>query len=865
MPSRADEPPRRGQEPRRGASRGPRPDPQEPDGAEPPERGFGGISDARAYTPRGRTVRESAERGRPPRGGDPFRPALQVLKGGKPVPARDRSRGGAQQQEAAAGRRTERQRAARLGAADEPDEASPRDARTQRVTHPRAIRAREAADVDSDRDLDEPPVRSRPPASRVAKSRTDATRGNPARPVPARRDTARKDTARKDKLRQDAVGRQGAARRKATSPEEIRHRETGRQNLARRKETARARQDAGRTRRPSDVTVVRQGTRTRGNGKDGRRPAVAAVAPPPLADHRRRLRTGTVLALSLFLIIAGRLVVLQVSNTPAYAAKINQLREQRLATVRLPAPRGAIYDRFGNVIVRSVEARYVYTDPNLVKDPVANAARLGPALGVKVSDLVAKMTRHKRPGGGDARFEYLARGVDINQAAAIDAMHLPGVYTARDERRVQSDLAANLIGFTGSELNGLEGMEAKYDDLLRGRAGQRIFERGNPDVGKGELAKEIPGGYNRVTPAQPGSSLVLTIDNDLQYKVQRVLRDRMDAAKATVGGAVVIDTHTGEVLAQASYPSYDPLKAGDYPAKDREDVPSNLIVDPGSVHKALIFGAALQEGLVKPDDLVTVGPAIERGGAVFADEHPHDKGTKVGLPELLAYSSNVGTILLGERLGPQRIYDYQRKFGLGAATGEGVAGESPGRLLEPRQWSGSTYGSVPIGHSVDATLVQMAGAYAAIANDGTYIQPHLVKETIDGQGRRTPSRAPVTRSVLSPDVAKSLRYMLEAVVQVKGATGTRARLDNWRVAGKTGTGELVVNGQYADSNVSSFIGMAPAENPRYVIAVLGIVPKGAGTGGVVAGPAFKEMMEFTLGRYRIPPDGTKPPTFSLVS
>jgi cell division protein FtsI (penicillin-binding protein 3) len=420
-----------------------------------------------------------------------------------------------------------------------------------------------------------------------------------------------------------------------------------------------------------------------------------------------------------------------------------------------------------------------------------------------------------------------------------------------------ADLAANLIGFTGADNSGLEGMEAKYDPLLHGTDGKRVYE-----IGKGDLDKPIPGGYQSYTEAQPGSSVELTIDSDVQFEVQRILKDQMDKVHATIGGAVVIDVKTGEVLAQASYPSYDAANPEDYPPASRDDVPSSIIADPGSIHKAITIGAALQEGVIKPDSYQVVGPAIERGGYFFKDSHVQPKGTKMTIPGILAYSSNVGTILIADKLGKDRLYDYQQKFGLGSATDEGTLGEAPGRLLPPSEWSASASGSVPIGMSVDATLVQMAGAYATIANDGTYIQPHLIKEMISGQdGRVSPGATPATHPVLSPDVARELRTMMEAVVDNTGATGTQASVPGYRVAGKTGTGKRLIDGKYTSYNYGSFIGMAPAENPRFVIAVSADVPHG--TGGDVAAPAFSKMMSYALWHYQVPPSTTKPPTFKI--
>jgi cell division protein FtsI (penicillin-binding protein 3) len=561
------------------------------------------------------------------------------------------------------------------------------------------------------------------------------------------------------------------------------------------------------------------------------------------------------LAVSLFAVIGIRLVALQVTDAPAYAA---EGLADRLATVALPAARGSIYDRNGAVLAHSVEARYVYSDPSRIADPDRTAEALSPLLGIAKSKLVPRLVTQNRPDGRPSEFEWLARGVSVETANSIMALNLAGIGVGRDERREVPghDLAANLIGFVGEDLSGLEGIEARYDDVLRGVNGELTYERG-----QGELAAGIPGGYRRETPAQPGSSLRLTIDRDLQYEVQRILTARMHECQAIFGAAVVLDVHTGEVLAQASYPTYDAADWSKADPIDREDAATAIVVDPGSVHKPLVLAAALQEGKVRPDSTVTVAPTIRKGDTTFSDTHPFAAGTKITLPGLLAYSSNVGTIKLADLVGADQVYAYQRKFGLGEATGVGVPGESSGLVQPPKNWSGSSYGSIPIGHGVAVTPIQMAAAFAAIANDGKWIQPHLIGGTITPDGTVRPAPAAATRQVLSPANARALRTMMEAVTTVDGATGTRAAIPGYRVAGKTGTGERVVNGKYVQGEVASFVGMAPADNPRYVVAVFAHTP--GGTGGVVAGPAFRDMMEFALRHYRVPPTGTKPPQFVL--
>lgn len=578
--------------------------------------------------------------------------------------------------------------------------------------------------------------------------------------------------------------------------------------------------------------------------------------PPRLGEPIRRLRISTVLALALFAVISLRLVELQLTDAKAYAA---QGLSDRLHEVPLPAPRGAIFDRTGATLVHSIEARYVYGDPGQVEDPQRTAEALSPLLGVPVSELAGKLRPHKREDGTDVRFEYLARGVDIATGDRVTALNLAGVRVRRDERRdvPGHDLGANLFGFTNRDLTGLAGLEAAYDDLLRGVDGKRVFETGD-----GKLAQEIPGGYRLEQPARPGTSLQLTIDRDLQYEIQNILANRMRERKAYFGSAVVLDVHSGEVLAQASYPTYDAADPFNSAPSARADAATQVVVDPGSVAKVITLGAALQEGVVRPDSTVPVGPTIQKGDTRFEDEHPFPAGTRITLPAILAYSSNVGTITVAQELGAQRLYDYQLKFGLGKPTGEGLPGEASGLVQPPDRWSGSSYGSIPVGHGIAVTPLQMAAIYATIANDGVWVQPHLLKATIAPDGTTTPRPGASTRQVLSADNAAALRQMLEAVVTLDGATGRSAAVSGYRVAGKTGTGLRVIDDRYVAGNVVSFIGMAPAEAPRYVIAIFAHTP--AGTGGAVAGPAFRDMMGFTLGYYQVPPSTTVSPKFTVT-
>jgi cell division protein FtsI (penicillin-binding protein 3) len=316
------------------------------------------------------------------------------------------------------------------------------------------------------------------------------------------------------------------------------------------------------------------------------------------------------------------------------------------------------------------------------------------------------------------------------------------------------------------------------------------------------------------------------------------------------------------VIAQASYPSYDAGNPFAYDQALWEDACTQTVFDPGSIHKAIIVGAALQEGLIKPDSTVVVDPKIVKGGVTYKDSHPQPAGTVMTIPGILALSSNVGTIKIADLLGKDKVVDYQHKFGLGQPTGEGLPGEAAGAVLPANKWSGTDPGSVPIGNGVEATAIQMASVYAAIANEGVWVQPHLVRSTIGPDGKAVAAAAPSTHRVMDPQHASQLREMLEGVVTLDDATGKKAAIRGYRIAGKTGTSELVKNGVYTDGTVASFIGMAPADAPRYVVAVTMHVPSDT-SGGSASAPAFQDMMQFVLAHFGVLPTGTVPPKLSI--
>jgi cell division protein FtsI (penicillin-binding protein 3) len=559
-----------------------------------------------------------------------------------------------------------------------------------------------------------------------------------------------------------------------------------------------------------------------------------------------------VIVLVLFTVIAARLVQLQMVDGQAYAA---EALKQRLTPVTLLASRGSILDANGVALARSAEARYVYADPTMVKDRDATAAKLSPLLGVPRSKLVAEMKPSRLANGVPQRFVYLARGVDIPTGDRVEALDLPGIGVRPDQTRQVAghDLAANLIGYTGWDQSGLAGLESEYNSLLKGTDGKSVYEAG-PD------GQEIPNGYHHTTAAKDGSSLQLTIDSDVQFEAQQALYEKLHGTGADMGAAVVLDVKTGAVVAQASYPGYDAGNPAASTAAQRVDQASQSVVEPGSIEKAITIGAALDKGVIKPSSTFKIPYTIYKGGVAFPDAYWHQDGVEITVPGIFAYSSDVGTITVADKLGAQNLYDYQKLFGLGQPTGEGMPAEASGIVQPPSNWSASSYGSVPIGYSVAVTPIQMAAAYLAIANDGEYIQPHLVEDTIAPDGTKTPAPAPKKHRVMSPKVAQEERQAMISTTTVQKATAVKAAIPGYLTAGKTGTGQRVVNNHYQAGNVESFIGMTPANNPRYVVAVF---EHGGNGEGENMTPVFKDIMSFTLGHFGVPPDGDKAPDFHV--
>jgi cell division protein FtsI (penicillin-binding protein 3) len=615
---------------------------------------------------------------------------------------------------------------------------------------------------------------------------------------------------------------------------------------------------ADRANGPSRPARPRNGSAQRGR-QPSRNPVRASAAVRRLAHgwshpiaagtSYRRLRVGLVVILVLFVAVIGRLVYIQSADASAWAADAKDSRER---TVTLSAPRGSIVDRNGAVLATSVQARAVFADPSLVTDPVCEATQLAGVLGVPQQTLVTKMSKKLNSAGKKIRFVYLARGLDPAVANAVMALNLAGINWNPEKRRDEPghDLAANIIGFTNAEGDGAAGLESSLNKLLAGKDGTHTYEADTRGI-------EIPAGYDKTVPARPGTGIKLTIDNDVQYQAQQIIAQQTRAAGGTFGTAVVMDVKTGQVLADASYPAYDAANPGDSKPTSWKDIATQTVVEPGSVHKAITIGAGLQTGVISPDTVLDLPGSITKGGVKFTDTHSHGQ-VKMTLQGILTQSSNVGTITVADKLGAQRLYQFQKAFGLGASSDLGLPGESAGIVQPVKNWSGPSYGGIPIGLGVAVTPMQMASVYQTIANNGVRMPPTLVSGTISPDGVYSPNPATKPVRVLSDANATAMRWLLEGVATKEG-TAPAAAIDGYRVAGKTGTGGQVAGNKYESGSVTSFVGMAPADAPRYIVAIFVKVPDKA-EGGPIAGPAFHDLMSFVLRHEAVPPTGSvRPP------
>jgi cell division protein FtsI (penicillin-binding protein 3) len=536
-----------------------------------------------------------------------------------------------------------------------------------------------------------------------------------------------------------------------------------------------------------------------------------------------------------FLLIAGKLADIQGLNAGRYAA---MGISQRLRTVTLPAARGTIFDRNGQALALSLDQPTIFANPHLVTDPRGEATVLSPLLGLSVADLQDRLSQN-------AGFVYLARKVDPALADRVQALKLPGIYFLEEPKRFlpSGNLALPLIGEVGTDNEGLSGLEYQYNKQLSGRAGELLVEE-DPRGG------EIPGGLHKYQASTPGSDLVLTVDQSLQYETEQALAQQIQASGAHGGMAIVMQTGTGDILAMAN------LAASTNGTDPAEPAPSATaltnVYEPGSVNKLITVSAALQEGLITPSEHLTVPDTISVAGTVFHEAENHST-SKWSITDIVANSSNVGAIEIGQMLGKDRLDKYLRAYGFGSQTDLDFPGESAGLMLDPANWYSTSIATVPIGQGVAVTAMQMISAYNAIANGGVYVAPKLVEASFDAHGREIATPPSPEHRVVSAETAHEMTVMLDEVVRV--GTGTKAAISGYTVAGKTGTARKPVNGQYVPgAYVSSFAGFVPSQHPAFTAMVVLDQPSPSFIyGGDVAAPVFAQISKYALRELRIPP------------
>ena len=557
-------------------------------------------------------------------------------------------------------------------------------------------------------------------------------------------------------------------------------------------------------------------------------------------NGRRRLLALLILSILAFLAISGRLVVLQVFD----AGSLDQAAaRQRLTVIDLPATRGRIFDRNLGDLALSVPARSIWADPRLVKDKRATAARLSKILGIKKPRLAERLALKKH-------FVYLARRIPKQTGDVIQRLRLPGVFVEADvaRRYPSGSVAAQVLGFVNDEGHGAAGIEQQYDGLLRGHAGKVQLER-DPQ------GRAIPQGRRSLEPAVPGTDLVLTIDQHLQYVAEQALARAVRDHKAKAGSVVVMSPRTGEVLAMANVPSFDPNRIARSKPEARKNRAIADVFEPGSTNKTITAAAALEHGIVTPRTETIVPDHLPLcPEKTFRDSHSHAPELMT-FADIVARSSNVGTIMAARDLGRDRLYKAQVDFGYGRKSGVDLPGESPGILRDAKTWYCTDLGTNAIGQGVAVTVLQMASVYATVANHGVLRAPTLLRGTVDARGRLAKADRRPGRRVLSVKTARTLSRILEGVVK-EGGTGTQAALEEWRVAGKTGTArkpDNVRGGYKPGAYVGSFIGFAPADRPAVVVAVVVDEPTRGYYGGSVAAPVFREVTSTALRRLGVVP------------
>jgi len=538
-------------------------------------------------------------------------------------------------------------------------------------------------------------------------------------------------------------------------------------------------------------------------------------------------RIGLLFALFLLLLGAATARAIWLGTVKASSLG-DRAVQQQVEDLVVPARRGTIVDRNDMELAVSEDAVTVFAHPFLIDDPARVAARLSPLLERSEDELLKKLSDR------DSTFVYLRHKMDASLGHKVEQLGIEGVDTVIEPKRSypQGFLASQVLGTVGSENQGLSGLEYTREDELGGDDGHR------------RLVKDAlgePVSLIETERAESGDDIRLTLDAAIQERVEAVLGEVGDTYQAAGATAVVMDPRTGAILALANWPRVDANDAGSAPGYARQNRAIQFTYEPGSTFKAITVAGALESGLIRPETQLEVPGEITVADRTIGEAHEGGNGT-LSVSDILARSSNVGTVMVGLKLGATRFDRWVRRFGFGRSTGVDLAGEERGIVLDVDHYSGSTIGNMPIGQGLAVTPIQMAAAYTAIANGGIKRQPYIVA------GNRTPGKR-----VLSRRTASEVSRMLEGVLAA-GGTAPEASIEGYTLAGKTGTAEKAENGTYSKTDfVASFIGFAPARNPRLLVSVMVDEPRGDYYGGTVAAPAFERIMEFALPYLKIPP------------
>ncbi|WP_081769212.1 peptidoglycan D,D-transpeptidase FtsI family protein [Nocardia nova] len=617
-----------------------------------------------------------------------------------------------------------------------------------------------------------------------------------------------------------------------------------------------------------------------GRGRTGARSAPARprrTARPKSAPEdtavRLRFGVGRILMLVALTVVALQLLWLQTVSAPKLSA---EAAAQRAVPQVDWAQRGSILDRDGRALAFMVATKKLNFRPVAVRKELAEArskSDKAPEVDKRL-EAIAKGLHEKlgkdAPGESDLlaklrsddQFVYLAYNVDARVADDI-AKDFPEVGMERQDTPVYpgGSLAANVVGATGWDGHGQIGLEASMDSVLAGTDGSHTYDRGSDGA-------VIPGSERDKVPAVNGSDVELTLDSDLQYYVQQQVQEAKDKSGALDASAVVLDAHTGQVLAMANDNTFNPTQ--DPQTWGHSDMGNPSVTnafEPGSVNKIVAATAAIEYGLARPDEVLQVPGSIHMGGVDVADAWVHGV-MPYTVTGIFGHSSNVGTLMISQRIGEQRYAEMLDRFGLGKRTDVGLPGETGGWVPPRNQWSGSTFSNLPIGQGLSMSLLQMTGMYQAVANDGVRVPPRIVKSVVGPDGKRQEQPQPDGVRVMSPQTSATLRRMFQAVVQrdprgIQQGTGPSASVDGYQIAGKTGTAQKTdpACGCYSnDKYYITFAGIAPADDPRYVVGIMLDEPQRAsdGSGVPTAAPLFHNIASWALQRDRVPPSPPAP-------